>query len=412
MYNCKTVFSAKNEKAGFIKIKGKIKKEMEKIMKNIFTRALALTIVFALCAVSVFAAPAITRAEYDKVNDALDVVTTGYTAGKSATLLVVKKGANLASLSNTDIVYIDQVDNAAADQTYDNIPIKARATEIGANEVEVYIGGTEVAAAIPYASALEVIPTATPVTYTYEASLPATSYAKVEDAIAALVVKKRGSDNSEATLKAEDYTVTANPTAPAANAQVTLTVAIVADPAATVAPVTFTYKPVIEIDYAVTVAAGEYTSLDAVKAAALTVTKTVKTNGVAAAPVTLAAGEYTAEYADNAGTVTITIKVDGAVVATTTATYTAPVEPPVSGGKTAIAGTVKYKLGTGWRIGEGALVLIINNGTATIAASAVADANGAFEVEVPAGTYTVLVRYSRLAYSNSKLNITNYANTK
>lgn len=374
-------------------------------MKNIFTRALALTIVFALCAVSAFAAPAFTTVAYDAETGTLDIATNGYTAGKSATVLVVKAGANLANLANTDIVYINQVDNAVADQSYTDIPIAERAAAIGATAVNVYIGGTEAAAAIPYKAEGDSVASITVaeevvepvITTAYTATLPAAEYATVEAAIAALVVTKVVTTDGVAapaeTLAASAYTVTANPTAPEANATVTLTVAITADTAATVAPVTFTYKPVITTAYAATVAAGEYTSLDEVKAAAVTVTKTVTTNGVAAPAETLAAGAYTVEYADNAGTVTVTIKVGGEVVATTTATYTAPVEPPVSGGKTAIAGKITWTNRNQAVAAVGATVVITNG--ANVAGYAVANAAGEYEVELPAGTYRAIVNFIR-----------------
>lgn len=291
-------------------------------MKNIFTRALALTIVFVLCAVSAFAAPTFGDVTYDLATGTLDVATSGYTAGKSATILVVKDGADLANLANTDIVYIDQVDNAAAAQSYADLPIAERAEAIGADAINIYIGGSEVTAAIPY-----------------------------------------GVDDGEGNIV---------PTAIA------------------VAEEEPTPEPVIETAYAVTVAAGEYTSLDEVKAATLTVTKTVTTDGVAAAPVTLAASEYTVAYEDADGTVTITVTItaDGKT-ATTTATYTAPVVDD----KTGIKGTVTYAGRNGAVAAKGATIVITDG--ANIAGYAVANAEGKYEVELPAGTYRAIVNYIR-----------------
>jgi len=258
-------------------------------MKNIFTRALALTLVFALCAVSAFAAPDFTSVEYDKTAGTLDIVTEGYTAGKSATVLVVKDGADLANLSNTDIVYIDQIDNAVAAQSYTDIPIAERAEAIGADAINVYIGGSEVTAAIPYGvddGEGNIVPTViavaeeepTPVTYTYTATFNTASseFASVDAAIAALVVTKNGSDGSTATLTAADYTTD---TATAGTIKVLVA-------GAEVGSVTYTIADVGGDEPAKTAIAGTVKRLksgnpDAAKGATILITKGTTVVGVA-----------------------------------------------------------------------------------------------------------------------------------
>ncbi|MBE7037650.1 MAG: hypothetical protein E7404_01960 [Ruminococcaceae bacterium] len=364
-------------------------------MKNIFTRALALTLVFALCAVSAFAAPDFTSVEYDKTAGTLDIVTEGYTAGKSATVLVVKDGADLANLSNTDIVYIDQIDNAVAAQSYTDIPIAERAEAIGADAINVYIGGSEVTAAIPYGvddGEGNIVPTViavaeeepTPVTYTYTATFNTASseFASVDAAIAALVVTKNGSDGSTATLTAADYTTD---TTVANTIKVLVAGAEVASVAYTiVVPVTYTYT------VAFNTASSEFASVDAA-IAALVVTK----NGSDGSTATLTAADYTTDTA-TAGT--IKVLVAGAEVGSVT--YTIADVGGDEPAKTAIAGTVKRLKSGNPDAAKGATILI-TKGT-TVVGVAYAGDDGSFEIEVPADTgYRAIINFIRFTSSNT-----------
>lgn len=289
-------------------------------MKNIFKRALALTMIAALFAVSAFAAPAISGVSYNSTTGKLSATVSGYEAGKDATILILKKGATLATAGNDDIVYIDQLEaDAEGKVTYD-VPIKDRATALSANEVNLYVGGEDVTAAVEY-------------------------------------------KNTEGTLA--DINISGDPA-----------------PTAT---------------YTATVPAGTYNTIEAA-VAALVVKKTV-----GGAETILAASEYTVEKEETTtNNWTIKVKVEGVEVASTTVTIT-PVAP---GGKTGITGTVKRRaLGTNYNAAPAALV-IVANGT-TIAGTAVTDSTGNFEIEVPAGTYRVIVRFGLLTSSS----VTNYANT-
>lgn len=289
-------------------------------MKNIFKRALALTMIAALFAVSAFAAPAISGVSYNSATGKLSATVSGYEAGKDATILILKKGATLATAGNGDIVYIDQVEaDSAGNVTYE-VPIKDRAAALSADEVNLYVGGEDVTAAVEY-------------------------------------------KNTEGTL----------------------------------ADINLSEDPAPVVTYTATVPAGTYNTIDAA-VAALVVKKSV--GGV---ETTLAASEYTVEKEETTtNNWTIKVKVEGAVVASTTVVIT-PVAPS---GKTGITGTVKRRaLGTNYNAAPAALV-IVANGT-TIAGTAVTDSTGKFEIEVPAGTYRVIVRFGLLSASG----ITNYANT-
>lgn len=289
-------------------------------MKNIFKRALALTMIAALFAVSAFAAPAISGVSYNSATGKLSATVSGYEAGKDATILILKKGATLATAGNDDIVYIDQLAADAEGKVTYEVPIKDRAAALSANEVNLYVGGEDVTAAVEY-------------------------------------------KNTEGTLA--DINLSGDPA-----------------PVAT---------------YTATVPAGTYNTIEAA-VAALVVKKTV-----GGAETTLAASEYTVEKEETTtNNWTIKVKVEGVEVASTTVTIT-PVAP---GGKTGITGTVKYRAkGVNYNVAPAALV-IVANGT-TIAGTAVTDSTGKFEIEVPAGTYRVIVRFGLLTSSS----VTNYANT-
>ena len=62
-------------------------------------------------------------------------------------------------------------------------------------------------------------------------------------------------------------------------------------------------------------------------------------------------------------------------------------------------------MGKNYSVAPAALVMVTNG--ATIVGTAVTDADGKFDVEVPAGTYRVIVRFTLL----SATGFTNYGNT-
>lgn len=288
-------------------------------MKNIFKRALALTMIAALFAVSAFAAPAISGVSYNSTTGKLSATVSGYEAGKDATILILKKGATLATAGNDDIVYIDQLEADAEGKVTYEVPIKDRATALSATSVNLYVGGEDVTAAVEYKN--------------------------TEGTLADINISEGGS--------------------------------------------TETY--IVEFDKTAT-----YATLEEAKAAV----KVKKSSDSSY----LATTEFTVEEASTSTNVyTFTVKVGTETVDTITDVTITPVAP---GGKTGITGTVKRRaLGTNYNAAPAALV-IVANGT-TIAGTAVTDSTGNFEIEVPAGTYRVIVRFGLLTSSS----VTNYANT-
>ncbi len=187
-------------------------------MKNIFKRALALTMTTALFAVSAFAAPApvYNSVSYDKTTGELKATVSGYEQGKDATILILRKGVAPANAGSDDIIYIDQIDGTkiAADGTYTfTAPIKERAAEKSAAEVNLYVGGENVTAAKVYTKAGDTGATDinlsdggdTPEA-SYDASVPTGTYKTIDEAIAVLVVKKTEGATTT-TLTSSDYTV-------------------------------------------------------------------------------------------------------------------------------------------------------------------------------------------------------------
>lgn len=187
-------------------------------MKNIFKRALALTMTTALFAVSAFAAPApeYSSVSYDKTKGVLTATVSGYEQGKDATILILKKGAELATAGSDDIIYIDQIDGAdiGADGTYTfTAPIKERAAEKSAAEVNLYVGGENVTAAVAYtktgdtgATDIDLSGGGDTPEASYAASVPAGTYKTIDEAIAVLVVTKTEGATTT-TLTSSDYTV-------------------------------------------------------------------------------------------------------------------------------------------------------------------------------------------------------------
>ena len=168
-------------------------------MKHIFKRALALTMIAVLFAVSAFAAPTFSNVAYDKTSGNLTVIVDGYTGGKDATILVLKAGVTPAAATNDDIVFIDQVTIGAGETVADYIaPIKVRANAVGATGVNVWVGGDEITTAVPYTKAgetgaSEINLNDEPVPAdTYTVEIPAGTYKTTDEAKVAAVVKKNG----------------------------------------------------------------------------------------------------------------------------------------------------------------------------------------------------------------------------
>lgn len=190
-------------------------------MKHIFKRALALTMIAVLFAVSAFAAPTFSNVAYDKTSGNLTVNVDGYTGGKDATILVLKAGVTPANATNNDIVFIDQVTVDAGKTVADYIaPIKVRANAVGATGVNVWVGGDEITTAVPYTKAGETgateisladDPTPSEPTYAVEFDKTAT-YKTLEAAKGAVKVKKT-LDGTVSYLTAGEFTVTEAETA-------------------------------------------------------------------------------------------------------------------------------------------------------------------------------------------------------
>lgn len=110
-------------------------------MKKNFCKLMALVVVaLMMMSTMAFANPAV---DADDVT-ATTVTLTGLTAGEEATVLVVKAGTELASLTNADIVYIDQVTIDADGNAAFTMDVSA-AADANNNEVDkvdVYCGYT------------------------------------------------------------------------------------------------------------------------------------------------------------------------------------------------------------------------------------------------------------------------------
>ncbi len=295
-------------------------------MKHIFKRALALTMIAVLFAVSAFAAPTFSNVAYDKTSGNLTVNVDGYTGGKDATILVLKAGVTPAKATNNDIIFIDQVTIGAGETVADYVaPIKVRANAVGAAGVNVWVGGDEITTAVPYTKAGETGATE---------------------------------------------------------------ISLADDPAPS--------EPTYAVEFDKTAA---YKTLEAAKGA-VKVKKTL--DGTVSY---LTAGEFTVTETGTATNVyTFTVKVGDKVVGTVEGVTITPDVAP--GGKTGIKGVVKRRaMGKNYSVAPAALVMVTNG--ATIVGTAVTDADGKFDVEVPAGTYRVIVRFTLL----SATGFTNYGNT-
>lgn len=190
-------------------------------MKNIFKRALALTMIAVLFAVSAFAAPTFSNVAYDKTSGNLTVNVDGYTGGKDATILVLKAGVTPANATNNDIVFIDQVTVDAGKTVADYVaPIKVRAAAVGAAGVNVWVGGDEITTAVPYTKAGETGATEisladepVPSEPTYAVEFDKTAAYKTLEAAKGAVKVKKTLDGTVSYLTAGEFTVTETETA-------------------------------------------------------------------------------------------------------------------------------------------------------------------------------------------------------
>lgn len=190
-------------------------------MKHIFKRALALTMIAVLFAVSAFAAPTFSNVAYDKTSGNLTVNVDGYTGGKDATILVLKAGVTPAEAKNNDIVFIDQVTVGEGKTVADYVaPIKVRANAVGAAGVNVWVGGDEITTAVPYTKAGETGATEisladgpAPSEPTYAVEFDKTAVYKTLEAAKGAVKVKRTLDGADSYLTAGEFTVTETETA-------------------------------------------------------------------------------------------------------------------------------------------------------------------------------------------------------
>ena len=190
-------------------------------MKHIFKRALALTMIAVLFAVSAFAAPTFSNVAYDKTSGNLTVNVDGYTGGKDATILVLKAGVTPAKATNNDIIFIDQVTIGAGETVADYVaPIKVRANAVGAAGVNVWVGGDEITTAVPYTKAGETGATEisladdpAPSEPTYAVEFDKTAAYKTLEAAKGAVKVKKTLDGTVSYLTAGEFTVTETETA-------------------------------------------------------------------------------------------------------------------------------------------------------------------------------------------------------
>lgn len=190
-------------------------------MKHIFKRALALTMIAVLFAVSAFAAPTFSNVAYDKTSGNLTVNVDGYTGGKDATILVLKAGVTPAEAKNNDIVFIDQVTVGEGKTVADYVaPIKVRANAVGAAGVNVWVGGDEITTAVPYTKAGETGATEisladgpAPSEPTYAVEFDKTAAYKTLEAAKGAVKVKKTLAGTVSYLTAGEFTVTETGTA-------------------------------------------------------------------------------------------------------------------------------------------------------------------------------------------------------
>ena len=108
-------------------------------MKKNFCKVLAMAIVaIMMMSVSVFAAieePAV-------ADEVVTVTISGLNTGEEATILVVDADKDIATLTNSDIIYIDQITVADGKATFTFDASAATAADDGSKVVDIYSGYT------------------------------------------------------------------------------------------------------------------------------------------------------------------------------------------------------------------------------------------------------------------------------
>ncbi len=267
-------------------------------MRKMITRAIALTVIALMAALPCMAAGDISVTDATYADGILTVEIDGYEAGEEASVLVVDSSIataeDLATLADDDIVYVDQVTMTEATYTFE-MPVDARATAVGSDAVNVFIGGTSSPVAVKFSETVNLDGSTPTPSVTYSAEITGSVFASDADALAAVKVYKT-TDGVK-----EDIT-----------SEVSAAGGIVQDTTAK----------------------------------------------------------------------TITVTVDGSVIETFNYTIAVP------GGKTGIAGNIitEYDFPVAH-----AAVIAWDNAASQIAGAAMADENGDYELEIAAGSYTIIV---------------------
>lgn len=136
-------------------------------MKKFLTRVIALALVSLMFAMPCMAA---TYSSVTYEGDTITVSLDGYNQGDESTVIIVKSGVDLATVSDSEIVNIDQKPVVSADGKVSfALPVDERAQEIGVKAVDIYIGGSSMDDAEKYAETITLNEQAD-ITYVYTAS--------------------------------------------------------------------------------------------------------------------------------------------------------------------------------------------------------------------------------------------------
>ena len=175
-------------------------------MKKFLTRALTLTLVLLMFAMPCMAA-SYTSVTYE--GDTITVSLEGYTLGDESTVIIVKEGVSLATVSDSEIVNIDQKPVQNTDGTVSfTLPVDERAQEIGVRAVEVYIGGSSLDEAIKYNQVIT-LNEQSQISYSYKASYKTSTtgrFESVADAKADIQVMRTKSVNGVPEETQDDVT--------------------------------------------------------------------------------------------------------------------------------------------------------------------------------------------------------------
>ncbi|MBE7045861.1 MAG: carboxypeptidase regulatory-like domain-containing protein [Ruminococcaceae bacterium] len=121
-------------------------------MKKFLTRVIALALVSLMFAMPCMAA---TYSSVTYEGDTITVSLDGYNQGDESTVIIVKSGVDLATVSDSEIVNIDQKPVVSADGKVSfALPVDERAQEIGVKAVDIYIGGSSMDDAEKYAETI------------------------------------------------------------------------------------------------------------------------------------------------------------------------------------------------------------------------------------------------------------------